>query len=107
MIFDAQAQARIDNSDLPSVDRLTTLFNQVPRAQLAPYETTKPVTGGQFFGRRSDINKVLQHPQTNYLFVGIRRIGKTSLLKEIQRRMDRIDPPGNDQIPAVSTLIVQ
>ncbi len=98
VVIDAQAQARIDSSDSPSVETLAILLSQVPRAQLAPYETTKPVTGGQFFGRRSDINKVLQHPQTNYLFVGIRRIGKTSLLKEIQRRMDRIDPPGNDQI---------
>ncbi|MCP4626263.1 MAG: hypothetical protein GY850_22550, partial [bacterium] len=32
------------------------------------------------------------------LFIGIRRIGKTSLLKEIQRRMDRIDPPAENQI---------
>ncbi len=90
-------QARIQKADSPTAVTLDILLNQMPRSQLAPYETTKPVVGSQFFGRQFEINKVLTHSK-NYLFLGIRRIGKTSLLKELKRRMDHLDPPGKNQI---------
>jgi hypothetical protein len=96
--IDGKQQARIQRADSPTVATLDILMRQMSRSQLAPYETNKPVTGSQFFGRQREINHVLQHPTVNYLFVGIRRIGKTSLLKEIKRRMDRIDPPGENQV---------
>ncbi|MCB0171378.1 MAG: ATP-binding protein [Anaerolineae bacterium] len=97
IIIDDKQQTQIQNSNSPTSETLQILLSQMPRSQLAPYETNKPVVGNQFFGRRSEINKVLQHPDTNYLFIGIRRIGKTSLLKEIKRQMDHIDPPKNGQ----------
>lgn len=90
-------QAQIEAAASPTAVMLDILLCQMSRSQLAPYETNKPVVGSQFFGRRSEINKVLQHPYTSYLFIGIRRVGKTSLLKEIKRRMDRYDPPGVNQ----------
>jgi hypothetical protein len=98
VILNAEQQARIQKADSPARMMLDILLNQMPRSQLAPYETHKPVIGSQFFGRQSEINKVLQHPTKSYLFMGIRRIGKTSLLKEIQRRMDYSDPPHDHQI---------
>ncbi len=98
VLINAKQQARIQKADSPTAVTLDILLGQMPRSQLAPYETNKPVVGSQFFGRQPEINKVLQHPDTSYLFIGIRRIGKTSLLKEIQRRMDRIDPPAENQI---------
>ncbi len=98
ILLDDKLQKEIEAAHSPTVCTLDIILQQMPRSQLAPYETTKPVVGGQFFGRRSEINKVLQHPNTNYLFTGIRRIGKTSLLKEIKRQMDRIDRPDTDQI---------
>jgi hypothetical protein len=98
VLVDDEQQSRIQAADSPTAVMLDTLLRQIPRSQLAPYETHKPVVGSQFFGRQAEINKVLQHPRTSYLFIGIRRIGKTSLLKEIKRRMDRMDPPGKDQM---------
>ncbi|MEM7803161.1 MAG: hypothetical protein AAF633_28480, partial [Chloroflexota bacterium] len=71
----------------------SVLLSQMARSQLAPYETNRPVIGGQFFGRKTQVNRVLTNPNTNFLFIGIRRIGKTSLLKEIKRVMDEEDPP--------------
>lgn len=86
-------QLLIHRADSPTGATLDILLGQLPRSQLAPYETNKPVIGSRFFGRQSEINKILQHPTTNFLLLGNRRIGKTSLLKEIQRRMDLMDPP--------------
>lgn len=96
--FNAEQQKVIQQADSPTVATLDFLLSQMSRSQLAPYETHKPVTGSQFFGRNYEINKVLQHPNSNYLFIGIRQIGKTSLLKEIKRKMDLIDPPRENQI---------
>jgi hypothetical protein len=98
VVIDGEEQMRIQEADSPTAATLNIMINQMSRSQLAPYETTKPVIGGQFFGRRSEINKVLQHPDTNYLFIGIRRIGKTSLLHEIERRMNLADPPQGKQV---------
>lgn len=98
VILNAEQQTRVQKADSPARVMLDILLSQMPRSQLAPYETHKPVIGSQFFGRQSEINKVLQHPQKSYLFMGIRRIGKTSLLKELQRRMDCLDPPHDHQI---------
>lgn len=98
VVIDARQQARIQKADSPTAVTLDILLSQMPRAQLAPYETNKPVTGSRFFGRKYEINQILQHTQTSYLFIGIRRIGKTSLLKEILRRMDLEDPPGANEV---------
>lgn len=78
-------------------EMLEILLAQMERRQLAPYETDSPVTGSQFFGRRAEISQIL-HRSNSYLIVGIRQIGKTSLLKEIERRLNRIDPTSKNQI---------
>ncbi len=98
VIIDAAQQARIQAANSPTAATLDVLVRQMPLSQLAPYETNKPVTGSRFFGRQGQINQVIRHPNTSYLFIGIRRIGKTSLLKEIKRRMDRMDPPDEGQV---------
>lgn len=61
---------------------------QLSRAVLSPYETNRPVTGGRFFGRETEIRLVVSQPQTCYLILGMRRIGKSSLIREIKRRVD-------------------
>lgn len=101
IFFSAAEQAAMDKAIAPHTVALEMLRQKLTRPQLAPFETNKPVTGSQFFGRSADIERVLQHPHASYLFVGIRRIGKTSLLKEIQRRLDRADPPQPEQVRRV------
>ena len=54
---------------------------------LSPYEINKPVTGSRFFGRESQVRQLLYSGDTNFAVMGIRRIGKTSLLREAARRM--------------------
>ena len=98
VIIGLEQQEQIQAADAPTAVTLDILLSQMSRSQLAPYEINKPVIGSRFFGRRMELNKILQHPDANYLFLGIRRVGKTSLLKELKQRMDRLDPPGADQI---------
>ncbi len=98
IILDLADQIRISQASSPTAETLNTILDQVSRSRLAPYEKHRPVVGAQFFGRRGEINKILNNPKENYLIIGIRRVGKTSLLKELERQMNKIDKPGKDQI---------
>jgi hypothetical protein len=101
VLFDVAEQRALETAVFPQKTFLSLLKSKMSWHELAPYETRKPVTGPQFFGRQAELERVLQNPQTNYLFVGIRRIGKTSLLKEIKRQLDLQDPPGANQMRRV------
>ena len=79
----------IKHSKRPSAILQDCIFQQIPISLLAPYETTAPVTGSRFFGRDPEIARVISNPDTNYLVLGIRRIGKTSLLREIERLLNQ------------------
>jgi serine phosphatase RsbU (regulator of sigma subunit)/AAA+ ATPase superfamily predicted ATPase len=69
----------------PSGELLDLISAQVPISYLSPYETRAPVTGSRFFGREHEISRILANPDTNHAILGIRRIGKTSLLRETER----------------------
>ncbi len=97
VVLDEEQQKSISEAPSPTRVMLDMVLNQVSRAQLAPYQTSRPVTGSRFFGRQSYLNKILNHPKSNFLIIGIRRIGKSSLLHEVERRLDLIDPPDEDQ----------
>lgn len=86
-VLDEADQQAILESRRPSGEILDRLTAQMPLHPLSPYETSRPVTGSRFFGRESEIRRILQSPDTNFAIVGIRRIGKTSLLKESGERM--------------------
>ena len=81
----ADEQEKIRQSRRPSGDLLDLISAQVSVSNLAPYETSSPVTGSRFFGREFEISRILGNPDTNHAILGIRRIGKTSLLREIER----------------------
>ncbi len=80
-----EEQERVVASRRPSGELLDIFSAQVPISTLAPYETRAPVTGSRFFGREYEIQRILSNPDTNHAILGIRRIGKTSLLREVER----------------------
>jgi hypothetical protein len=62
------------------------LVEYLGREALIPYVSGRPATGGRFFGRASLMKKLV--PSTgNFTILGNRRIGKTSLLKEVGERL--------------------
>lgn len=85
--LDAEDLAQSSGADgLPDL-LLRRARAQLSRTTLSPYETNRPVTGGQFFGREHERGLLLTHPGTNYLVMGMRRVGKTSLLQEVERQI--------------------
>lgn len=51
--------------------------------QVNPYISGPPVTGANFYGRRQEIKNVLETSHKLTLFVATRRMGKTSLLRQL------------------------
>jgi hypothetical protein len=85
VIIGTDDQNKILRSRRPSGLLLDLISAQVPVSNLAPYETRAPVTGPRFFGREYEKSRILSNPDTNHVVLGIRRIGKTSLLREVER----------------------
>jgi len=62
------------------------LAEQLKLTQISPYQTRGGVNNNTiFFGRSHILDCILQHELTNYIIVGGRQIGKSSLLKYIHR----------------------
>jgi Cdc6-like AAA superfamily ATPase len=89
----AEEQNNILKSRRPSGELLDLISARIPISTLSPYETRAPVTGSRFFGREQEIARIISSPDTNYAILGIRRIGKTSLLRETERILREGDHP--------------
>ncbi len=74
-------------------DFLRHVSPQVPISVLSPYAVAGPVTGGQFFGRERDLRTIISQRGKSYAVTGVRKIGKTSVLLETKRRLDRQREP--------------
>ncbi|WP_282245505.1 ATP-binding protein [Stenotrophomonas sp. PS02300] len=63
------------------------LARQLRVTRISPYQTHGGITRpAAFFGRESLLARVLNREPGNYLLVGGRQLGKTSLMKAIERR---------------------
>lgn len=87
IVIDAGSQQRILAAHSFIGAFLDLVSEQIPMANLAPYEVSAPVEGSGFFGREREVDKILTHAETNFAVLGIRRIGKTSVLREVRRRL--------------------
>lgn len=67
---------------------LRLLSSQLRVTRISPYQTRGGVVrAGAFFGRAQLLARVLNREPANYLVVGGRQLGKSSLLKAVQRRL--------------------
>ena len=62
------------------------LVDFLGRESLSPYVSGRPAIGGRFFGRSTLVERMISSAG-NFTIIGNRRIGKTSLLKEIRERL--------------------
>jgi hypothetical protein len=96
-VLDVDGQAAVRDSRRPSGELLERVSCQFDLGSLAPYETSKPVTGSRFFGREVEVRRIHQSPESNIAIIGIRRIGKTSLMREVERQLrDQALESGDD-----------
>lgn len=66
---------------------VTLLTRQLQVTRISPYQTHGGITRpAAFFGRQHLLAQVLNREPGNYLLVGGRQLGKTSLMKAIERR---------------------
>jgi AAA domain len=71
----------------PLIMAMRRTFSQSESAlQLCPYVPNKPAQRWRFFGRHRELQRLL-YSSENFIVVGPRRIGKTSLLREVERRL--------------------
>ncbi|MFI8618517.1 ATP-binding protein [Acidovorax sp. NPDC077693] len=67
---------------------LRLLAAQLRITRISPYQTRGGITReGSFFGRAQLLARVINREPANYLVVGGRQLGKSSLLKAVQRRL--------------------
>ena len=59
---------------------------------LSPYQPGLPVHGAKFFGRSGTVQHILSRRDASFTIIGNRRIGKTSLLREVRHRLFLEDP---------------
>lgn len=62
------------------------VFSQVSLIAVSPFVITGPALDTMFFGREHELREITEHAaMTNYALIGGRRIGKTSILKRLER----------------------
>lgn len=105
VLIGEEEQKNIIRSRRPTGELLDLISNQIPISHLAPYETNAPVVGSRFFGRELERDRILSNPDSNFIVLGIRRIGKTSLLREVKRVLDEQDEGGSVQYLDCSDLL--
>lgn len=73
----------------PAAVLVALAARQLRVSRISPYQTRGGVTRpSAFFGREALLARVLNREPGNYLLVGGRQLGKTSLMKAIERRFE-------------------
>ncbi|WP_107328940.1 AAA family ATPase [Metapseudomonas otitidis] len=88
VLVDGAAQTELLLAARPTEVLLRLLAAQLRVTRISPYQTRGGVVRpGSFFGRAQMLARVLNREPANYLVVGGRQLGKSSLLKAVQRRL--------------------
>ncbi|WP_165680955.1 AAA family ATPase [Metapseudomonas otitidis] len=88
VLVDGAAQTELLLAARPIEVLLRLLAAQLRVTRISPYQTRGGVVRqGSFFGRAQMLARVLNREPANYLVVGGRQLGKSSLLKAVQRRL--------------------
>ena len=86
VIFSVEQVTQLLRSHDPNQFLKLCIRQQVHRRALVPYNINLPAAGGMFFGRQTEINRLLEEDFTNFAIVGPGRIGKTSLLRQYRAK---------------------
>jgi len=84
IFLDPDKLARLSSDAQVRALILQSAQDQLLLTVLSPYETFSAVYGDQFFGRDAEIAKIRSEPDRNFVLYGARRMGKTSLLKQLE-----------------------
>jgi len=86
VVPDSQELTTLLLSPQPVTVLVRWLANQLILKNISPYQTSGSITkDSAFFGREEILAQILNREPMNYLVIGGRQIGKSSLLKQIER----------------------
>jgi hypothetical protein len=73
--------------DAPDATRLLceSLWEQIPRRRLIPFNILRPADTTTFFGRRNELDRLRDEEDVSFAVAGPGRIGKTSLVLQYRR----------------------
>lgn len=69
------------------------LWEQIPRRALIPYSIVLPAEENMFFGRRLELDRLMQEEHVSFALAGPGRIGKTSLAKRFEGELRQTRDP--------------
>ncbi|NLF70311.1 MAG: hypothetical protein GX575_14825 [Candidatus Anammoximicrobium sp.] len=87
-VFGPSDLRRMLDSDRPGTDFRQTLWLQIGRRRLNPYNITRPAPNNTFFGRQRELDQLRDDTAHSFAIAGPGQIGKSSLL--LQHRWDLI-----------------
>lgn len=91
-----------------TLNQAETLFSSLLRSISGrnAYEVSNAVTGDDFFGRQQVIHNLTRDLQEGYVsgVFGLRKVGKTSLVKEVMSRFDAVSHGGLKVVTVIEDL---
>ena len=107
VIGDTDTQA-IRESRRPSGELLDRLAPQLDLSLLAPYETSKPVTGSRFFGREFEVRRILQTPESiRHVAAALKEEGAAAPEADATAAVRDFDTLWNKLFPVEQARIIQ
>lgn len=82
-----ERQPTVRSTHLVAAVRAKLNTRELSSKMFRPYEPNNPAVGWRFFGRKAELEDLV-NARANYFVIGARRIGKTSLLSEVARRLE-------------------
>lgn len=106
VVFDSRDQSQISKNLPHRQVMLDRICQQLSISSLAPYSYGQAVTGNQFFGRQTELAKMLHHHDSSFAITSGRRLGKTCLINELKRRLTR-DPDDEKKLIYVDCSVIE
>ncbi|MGI8423051.1 MAG: hypothetical protein ACR2NO_02865 [Chloroflexota bacterium] len=91
MLSPSNAPPDQDPTRIRQLHFASAVSSQLPTRQASPFSESGPTSSAMFFGRR-DVLRELRDPLGPTVLFGGRRLGKSSILKELERQFTEEDP---------------
>jgi hypothetical protein len=87
VVLDKNSLKQVSNEQKPRSALIKICKQQVSIQRLSPYEIVDPVVGRMFYGRKWEMQQLVNKADTNFVITGCRKIGKSSLLLNAYQMM--------------------
>lgn len=87
VVLDQSSINQITAAEKPRSALIKISKSQINVQRLSPYETIDPVVGRMFYGRKLEMQQLINSVDKNFVITGCRKIGKSSLILNAFQRM--------------------